>query len=165
MRARLRLLLGQRAQFIPITTFHAFGQHLVTAFDLASGGIDFEQMLTIPLWALRQGHPLRAVLQQTIAHVLIDEAQDVNPLQAELAHHLVAHHGRLTVVGDDDQAIYQSLAGALGLGWFQARYPAATTCWLRDNYRSAAGIVQLADRKSTRLNSSHANISYAVFCL
>src|SRR3712207_7862569 len=31
--------------------------------------------------------------------------------------------------------------------------------------RSLAGVTALADRKSTRLNSSHANISYAVFCL
>src|SRR3712207_7600175 len=29
----------------------------------------------------------------------------------------------------------------------------------------AAGLLQIVDRKSTRLNSSHANISYAVFCL
>src|SRR3712207_7949457 len=34
--------------------------------------------------------------------------------------------------------------------------------WLR---RGVGGIGSLGDRKSTRLNSSHANISYAVFCL
>src|SRR3712207_7967846 len=35
--------------------------------------------------------------------------------------------------------------------------------WLRS--RRQAAIMQIRDRKSTRLNSSHANISYAVFCL
>src|SRR3712207_7801625 len=34
-----------------------------------------------------------------------------------------------------------------------------------DNYLTTADAVDEADRKSTRLNSSHANISYAVFCL
>src|SRR5437868_15203952 len=36
---------------------------------------------------------------------------------------------------------------------------------LRDNGQRSAIIAQLADRKSTRLNSSHVSISYAVFCL
>src|SRR3712207_8090291 len=35
----------------------------------------------------------------------------------------------------------------------------------RGRRRAVAGVRQLLDRKSTRLNSSHANISYAVFCL
>src|SRR3712207_8495607 len=34
-----------------------------------------------------------------------------------------------------------------------------------DAYRHAPELVLVEDRKSTRLNSSHANISYAVFCL
>src|SRR3712207_7290597 len=41
--------------------------------------------------------------------------------------------------------------------------PAA--CDVPDGWRGAAGTVREVDRKSTRLNSSHANISYAVFCL
>src|SRR3712207_8824038 len=34
-----------------------------------------------------------------------------------------------------------------------------------DNYDNVVKFIKLIDRKSTRLNSSHANISYAVFCL
>src|SRR5690606_41889246 len=37
--------------------------------------------------------------------------------------------------------------------------------FLRDHFHIAAHLVQLSDRKSTRLNSSHVKISYAVFCL
>src|SRR3712207_7777190 len=44
------------------------------------------------------------------------------------------------------------------IGWINARVPAIRS-------KSAHDIPPLRDRKSTRLNSSHANISYAVFCL
>src|SRR3712207_7487164 len=37
--------------------------------------------------------------------------------------------------------------------------------WTTGDLRAACADPDLADRKSTRLNSSHANISYAVFCL
>src|SRR5476651_2785119 len=37
--------------------------------------------------------------------------------------------------------------------------------WLSASRGRAGGSIRMADRKSTRLNSSHANISYAVFCL
>src|SRR3712207_8450914 len=52
-------------------------------------------------------------------------------------------------------------AGAMGT----AASPAAscgTSVWMTSR---ASGILEVIDRKSTRLNSSHANISYAVFCL
>src|SRR3712207_7333946 len=60
--------------------------------------------------------------------------------------------------------LFRSLCSVLALeavrkvtGW-DAGYPP-------DDSRSPRGIAARKDRKSTRLNSSHANISYAVFCL
>src|SRR3712207_6912258 len=44
-----------------------------------------------------------------------------------------------------------------------ARYAFPVGCWLQ--VAEDAGVLAAVDRKSTRLNSSHANISYAVFCL
>src|SRR3712207_7570247 len=41
----------------------------------------------------------------------------------------------------------------------------ATALQRQGRYREAEALARQADRKSTRLNSSHANISYAVFCL
>src|SRR3712207_7994262 len=53
---------------------------------------------------------------------------------------------------------YQSIA------WFYAASTGQIS--IRDGYKGPSGvIVSEGDRKSTRLNSSHANISYAVFCL
>lgn len=145
MRSRLAGLLGRRAGLIPVTTFHAFGRRLIADFELASGEVDFDQMLAIPVWALRRGHPMRVFLRRAIRHVLIDEAQDVTPMQAELVDHLAGVQGCVTAVGDSDQAIYRTLSGALGVDWFAARYPAATILRLDDNHRSAAGVVRLTN--------------------
>src|SRR3712207_8897912 len=43
--------------------------------------------------------------------------------------------------------------------------PAGSILIQRHRRRSSSALLQVRDRKSTRLNSSHANISYAVFCL
>src|SRR3712207_8623359 len=57
----------------------------------------------------------------------------------------------------------QSVAKRLGMPGFAAKQIAS---WLYDKkVVSIDEMTNLSDRKSTRLNSSHANISYAVFCL
>src|SRR3712207_8113094 len=60
-------------------------------------------------------------------------------------------HARHRVLEVQDEAAQREPSGALG-----HEHPPA---------RAALGLHDPADRKSTRLNSSHANISYAAFCL
>src|SRR3712207_8655880 len=64
---------------------------------------------------------------------------------------------------DEDELAAGGYGGILAVGSGSTRKPRL----LRLSYsgRSARAKVALVDRKSTRLNSSHANISYAVFCL
>src|SRR3712207_7371925 len=63
------------------------------------------------------------------------------------------------------------VAGVRPVAGQRATHPAAQQAHARAAGRGHAGLARLlveareADRKSTRLNSSHANISYAVFCL
>src|SRR3712207_7042728 len=63
------------------------------------------------------------------------------------------HHGRVLLVHGGDRAHLRGLARGVGVDRGGAR-----------GVGGGAGVL-LPDRKSTRLNSSHANISYAVFCL
>src|SRR3712207_7016816 len=68
------------------------------------------------------------------------------------------------------RAVVYALVAALGFGFFFVGLEAASddsALWATVASRSASvtALVLVADRKSTRLNSSHANISYAVFCL
>src|SRR3712207_7932622 len=71
------------------------------------------------------------------------------------------HRLERAAAGQRQRALLQPLVGQLPLG----PVVAPVLHVLRDDVRQAAGPQQPQDRKSTRLNSSHANISYAVFCL
>jgi DNA helicase-2/ATP-dependent DNA helicase PcrA len=77
----------------------------------------------------------------------VDEFQDTNRAQAELVAALAERHRNVTVVGDDDQAIYafprRAVANILE---FEDRYRGARTVVLRRNYRSQAPILDAAYR-------------------
>jgi DNA helicase-2/ATP-dependent DNA helicase PcrA len=80
-------------------------------------------------------------------HVLVDEYQDTNTLQAEILRLLKPDGRGVTVVGDDAQAIYSFRAARVGniLG-FPARYdPPATVVTIEQNYRSTAAILEAAN--------------------
>jgi DNA helicase-2/ATP-dependent DNA helicase PcrA len=80
-------------------------------------------------------------------HVLVDEYQDTNRLQAEILHALRPDGAGLTVVGDDAQAIYSFRAATVDniLG-FPGRFrPAAETVTLAQNYRSTQAVLDVSN--------------------
>lgn len=79
-------------------------------------------------------------------HVLVDEYQDTNAVQAEILDLLARKHGNLLVVGDDSQSIY-SFRGANheNILRFTGRYPGAKVFKLETNYRSTPEILHMAN--------------------
>lgn len=77
--------------------------------------IPFRAMITEALHGLGDGGRLRRRLAETLTHVLVDEHQDFNRAQDELLRRLAASGANVTVVGDDDQAIYQWRGGDVSL--------------------------------------------------
>ena len=76
----------------------------------------------------------------------IDEYQDTNHAQYNLAKMLAAKHKNLCVVGDDAQSIYAFRGADIqNILSFQKDYPEATTIRLEQNYRSTGRILRLAD--------------------
>lgn len=111
-----------------------------------SGGMDFDDILIRARKLLLEQPEVLQQLQRRFRYVMIDEFQDTNRLQYELMRLLVAGHGNLMAVGDDDQTIY-SFNGARSeyiLG-FPDAFPGAKTVLLGVNYRSSASIVGLGN--------------------
>jgi DNA helicase-2/ATP-dependent DNA helicase PcrA len=80
-------------------------------------------------------------------HVLVDEYQDTNRLQAEILHALKPNGAGLAVVGDDAQAIYSFRAAAVEniLGFPQRFEPAAEVVTLAQSYRSTQQVLDVAN--------------------
>jgi DNA helicase-2/ATP-dependent DNA helicase PcrA len=80
-------------------------------------------------------------------HVLVDEYQDTNRLQAEILHALKPDGSGLVVVGDDAQAIYSFRAAAVEniLGFAERFQPAAEVVTLAQNYRSTQPVLDVAN--------------------
>ena len=94
----------------------------------------------------RRPRPASAIAGR-FRYILVDEFQDTNRAQAELVALLAERHRNVTVVGDDDQAIYAFRGAAIdNILEFQDRYRGARTVVLRRNYRSLAPILDAAYR-------------------
>ncbi len=108
--------------------------------------LDFDDLLFY--WkTLLQEHPeVRARYGEQFHHLLVDEYQDTNRIQADIIDLLAERHGNVMVVGDDSQSIY-SFRGAsfANILTFPDRYPAARVYKLEINYRSTPEILHLAN--------------------
>jgi DNA helicase II / ATP-dependent DNA helicase PcrA len=112
----------------------------------ANGVLDYDDLLL--WWHAMMAEP--ALARQVAAafdHVLVDEYQDTNALQAGILHALKPDGAGVTVVGDDAQAIY-SFRGATvdNILDFPARFaPPATVITLEHNYRSSQPVLDAAN--------------------
>ena len=94
-----------------------------------------------------------AEIHKSLKHLIVDEYQDVNPAQEELIRRLVSGGAFLTVVGDDDQAIYQWRGSTVrNIIAFTERYVGVETFVLDINRRSLPDIITTAARFSLTIN-------------
>jgi DNA helicase-2/ATP-dependent DNA helicase PcrA len=107
---------------------------------------DFDDLLLL-VRALGQCDTGRGVLLRMFDHVLVDEYQDVNALQADLVELFRPGGVGVTAVGDEAQAIYGFRAATTAaILDFPARYPQATVIRLEHNYRSTPAILAVANQ-------------------
>ena len=109
--------------------------------------IDFEDVLLATLGMLEEEKRVADRVRGQYGVFLVDEYQDVSPLQQKLLDVWVGDREDLVVVGDASQTIY-SFAGASSsyLLDFSERYPQGTVVKLERNYRSGEHIVRAANR-------------------
>ncbi len=112
--------------------------------------LDFESMLELTAGILASDGVAAAQVRDQYRYFVVDEYQDVNPLQKLLLDTWLGGRDDLCVVGDPNQTIY-SFTGATPafLTGFIAEYPAATVIRLVRDYRSTPQVVELANRLVT----------------
>ncbi len=106
---------------------------------------DFTSIVSEAVAEIEANAALREKLRSQIRYLVVDEYQDVNPLQERLVRHLHELGANVCVVGDDDQTIYQWRGSDVGnIVGFADRYPDVAQVALNENFRSSQGIVVAA---------------------
>jgi DNA helicase-2/ATP-dependent DNA helicase PcrA len=108
--------------------------------------MDYDDLLN-NLCLLLDRHPdIRERIAATYRHVMVDEYQDTNRVQARIVHHLAGDHQNIMVVGDDSQSIY-SFRGAdfRNIMDFPKLFPGTRVITLEENYRSVEPILALTN--------------------
>ena len=111
------------------------------------GQVDFGDQIVEALRLLRtRPHVLRR-FQARFRYILVDEFQDTNYAQFELVKLLAARHRNITVVGDDDQAIFRWRGASMtNILEFDRVYPDARKVVLQENRRSPQAVLDAAYR-------------------
>lgn len=107
--------------------------------------IDFDDMVLLCRNLLVERPDTLKLWQQRFSYILVDEFQDICPLQYEVVRLLAKPQDNLFIVGDDDQSIYgfRGSKPEIMLN-FTKDYPKAEQVLLDVNYRSRQGIVDVA---------------------
>jgi ATP-dependent DNA helicase Rep len=107
---------------------------------------DFDDLVTETVLLLKKREDVRARWQSKIRYLLVDEYQDTNASQLELVRLLAGTHHNVTVVGDDDQAIYAWRgADVTNILDFEQHFTGAKVVKLEENYRSIGAVLDVAN--------------------
>lgn len=130
-------------------TLESIGR-LIAAYEEAKsarGVIDFEDILLILIGIMAERDDIARQIRHQYRYFVVDEYQDVSPLQQRLLDHWLGERRDLCVVGDVSQTIY-SFTGATPsyLRDFRKRFKEASEIELVRDYRSTPQIVDAANR-------------------
>ncbi|MGY1721973.1 ATP-dependent helicase [Blastococcus sp. SYSU DS0533] len=136
---------GREAPFEPAAVAAVYASY--EQAKQRDGALDFEDLLLVTAYALEEHPDVARQVRAQYRHFVVDEYQDVNPLQQRLLDAWLGGRAEVCVVGDPNQTIY-SFTGAdpdylLG---FADRYADAAVVKLERDYRSTPQVVGLANR-------------------
>jgi DNA helicase-2/ATP-dependent DNA helicase PcrA len=138
---------GDHAEAL-IELFQAYG-----ARKRELGVLDYDDLLLY--WSALLDGPVGGATRALFDHVLVDEYQDTNGIQADILGKL-CESSRLAVVGDDAQAIYAFRAASIEhIRNFADHFAPVTTITLEQNYRSTPQILDVANRVIAVSNAVH----------
>jgi ATP-dependent DNA helicase UvrD/PcrA len=107
--------------------------------------LDYTEILSRVVSALHDDKALQDYVAEMVKYLIVDEYQDVNPLQEALIRRIHELGANLCVVGDDDQTIYQWRGSDVrNFLDFKERYPGVDVKPIAENFRSSPGVVAAA---------------------
>ena len=114
-------------------------------YKIASQCLDYDDLLLYLKLLLENGDICRQ-LSRSYQYIMVDEFQDTNVMQADIAYSLAEGHRRILVVGDDAQSVY-SFRGASheNIMKFPERFPDCRIIKLEENYRSTQAILDVGN--------------------
>lgn len=111
-----------------------------------ANALDFDDLLIKPIELFKKHADVLESYQDRWRYIHIDEYQDTNQAQYQIANLLSSKHRNLCVVGDDAQSIYAFRGADIGnMLSFQRDFSEANVVRLEQNYRSTKKILRLAD--------------------
>jgi DNA helicase II / ATP-dependent DNA helicase PcrA len=141
-----QVINAKTPQFEPLTAQIVRLDRLYQARKLDRNAMDYDDLLINWKRVLVEKPDIAAIYQEQFEHILVDEYQDTNKLQAEIVDLLAEKQRNLMVVGDDAQSIFAWRgANFANLFEFKDRYPDAQVFRLETNYRSTPEILMLAN--------------------
>ncbi len=118
--------------------------------------LDYNDLIKFSLYIFETNEEIKLKWQKRLEYIMIDEFQDIDPLQYELMEVLCGYHKNLFVVGDPDQTIYTWRgANVKYLMEFDRVFPRTKTIMMMQNYRSTPQILSavnsLIDKNEYRI--------------
>jgi len=130
---------GQFLEFLPYV--NRLGR-IYKDYKKAHYMMDYDDLILYLRQLLVESEGVRENLSRRYHYVMVDEYQDTNTIQADIAKWLAHDHRNIMVVGDDSQSIY-SFRGAnyRNMFDFSSQFPGARTIKLEENYRSTQPVL------------------------
>lgn len=140
------VIINKYPYFEPLTSQIKIVDTVYHARKRERNVMDYDDLLLNWKRLLVEKPAIAEVYAEQFQHILVDEYQDTNRLQAEIIDLLAVKHRNVMVVGDDAQAIFAWRGAEFkNIYEFQKRYPEAELYKLETNYRSTPEIIGLAN--------------------
>ncbi|MDQ1333370.1 MAG: ATP-dependent helicase UvrD/PcrA [Thermodesulfobacteriota bacterium] len=150
------VILEEYGQFVEVAPQIEHLGSLYAAYKRTHQLMDYDDLIISFQRLLRENREIRAELSRQYGHIMVDEYQDTNGIQAEIVKWLAHERQNIMVVGDDSQSIY-SFRGAnyRNMLDFPSLFQKTKIIKLEQNYRSTQPILALTNALMGQANERY----------